>query len=140
MNRVWPQVMDNYESKIYNAEHSTCGLGEMFGFFVKTFEHPLAKPRNWNHIDVYPEFAVWDYLVSSDRIVPGFTILENVNQRGFRCTVREFLPDGETIPFVNLSITTPAQYEKNQLYTVNDVDTKNSKTSHKIVLSDSSGR
>ena len=30
MNRVWPQIMDNYEYKIYDAEHSTCGLGEMF--------------------------------------------------------------------------------------------------------------
>ena len=36
--------MDNYEYKIYDAEHSTCGLGEMFGFFIKTFEHPPAKP------------------------------------------------------------------------------------------------
>ena len=81
----------------------------------------------WDHIDVYPEFSVWDYKVSSDRIVPGFTILENVDKRGFRCSVREFLPDGELFPFVNLSITTPAVYEKNQLYIINDVDTKNFK-------------
>jgi Putative esterase len=140
MNRIWPQLMDNYEYKIYDAEHSTCGLGEMFGFLVKTFQHPPAKPRTWDHIDVYPEFSVWDYQVSSDRIVPGFTILENVNQRGFRCTVREFVPDGETIPSVNVSVTTPALYEKNQLYFINDVDTKNLKTSQKTIRSDNSGR
>src|SRR2546423_2268673 len=67
MNRIWPQVMDNYESKIYNAEHSTCGLGEMFVFFMKTFEHPPARPLRWDHTDVYPEFSVWDYHVTTDR-------------------------------------------------------------------------
>jgi hypothetical protein len=140
MNRYWPQVMDNYESKIYDAEHSTCGLGEMFGFLMRTFEHPPARPLKWNHIDVYPEFSVWDYNVSSDRMVPGFTILENVDKRGFRCTVREFLPDGETIPIVNLSITTPAVYDKNQLYIINDVNPKSLETSQKTIRSDNLGR
>ena len=140
MNRIWPQVMDNYESKIYDAEHSTCGLGEMFGFFLKTFENPPKKPLKWDHIDVYPEFSVWDYTVNSDRDLPGFTILENVDKRGFRCSVREFLPDGETLPFVNLSVTTSAVYEKNQLYIINDIDTKRLKTSQKTIRSDNAGR
>lgn len=140
MNRIWPQVMDNYESRIYNAEHSTCGLGDMFGFCMKTFEHPPARPPNWDHIDVYPEFSVWGYQVNSDRVVPGFTVLENVNKRGFRCSVKEFLPNGELLPFVNVSIITPAVYAKNKLYVINDVDTKNLKTSQKTIRSDKSGR
>jgi hypothetical protein len=140
MNRFWPQVMDNYESKIYDAEHSTCGLGEMFGFLLKTFENPPLRPLKWDHIDVYPEFSVWDYHVSSDRTIPGFTLLENVDKRGFRCTVREFLPDGEILPLVNLSITTAPVYEKNELYVINDVDTKKLKTSQKTIRSDNSGR
>ena len=140
MNRLWPLLMDNYESKVYDAEHSTCGLGEMFSFLLKTFEHPPAKPLKWDHIDVYPQFSVWGYTVSSDRLVPGFTIMENVDKRGFRCSVREFLPDGELFPFVNISITTPPIYEKNQLYLINDIDTKTLKTSQTSILSDNSGR
>jgi len=140
MNRLWPQLLDNYESKIYDAEHSTCGMGDMFNFLLKTFENPPAKPRQWDHIDVYPKFSVWDYTVNSDRIVPGFTILENVDKRGFKCSVREFLPDGELLPFVNLSITTSPVYEKNQLYLINDVDTKTLKTSQKTILTDNAGR
>ena len=42
--------------KIYDAEHSTCGLGEMFRFLMQTFKHPLPRPLKWDHIDVYPEF------------------------------------------------------------------------------------
>lgn len=140
MNRIWPHIMDNYEYKIYDAEHSTCGLGEMFGFFVKTFENPSTRPLKWDHIDVFPQFSVWDYTVSSDRNVPGFTILENVDKRGFRCSVREFLPDGELMPFVNLSITTAPIYEKNQSYYINDIDTRTLKTFQKTILSDNSGR
>jgi pimeloyl-ACP methyl ester carboxylesterase len=140
MNKVWTQVMDNYEYKVYKAAHSTCGLGEMFEFIMKTFENPPEKPAKWDHIDVYPEFSVWDYNVSSDRDVPGFTILENVDQKGFRCSVREHLPDGEILQFVSLSITTPPVYEKNTLYTVNNVDINSLKATSYSLKSDNSGR
>jgi len=140
MNRIWPQIMDNYQFKIYNAEHSTCGLGEMFEFLFHTFKTPPARPLRWDHVDVYPEFSVWDYNVSSDRDVPGFTMLENVDKRGFRCTVREFLPDGEILPFVNVTIRTAAIYEKNQTYIINDIDLRTSKASTKTMTSDNSGR
>ena len=140
LTRVWTEVMDNYEFKIYDSEHNTCGMGEMFSFFLKTFENPPAVPHKWSHIDVYPEFSVWDYNVSSDRMVPGFTILENVDKRGFRCSVREFLPDGELMPFVKVSVTTPSIYEKNQWYIINDVDIRNLASVQDTIQSDNSGR
>jgi hypothetical protein len=140
LNKIWLQVMDNYQYKVYPAAHSTCGLGDMFEFIMKTFENPPAKPLKWNHIDVYPTFSVWDYDVSSDRDVPGFTILENVDKRGFRCSVREHLPDGEILPFVSLSVTTPPIYEKNTQYTINDDDINNLKVNIYTLKSDSAGR
>ncbi len=140
MNRIWPRIIDNYEYKIYDAEHSTCGLAEMFAFFLKVFENPPERPLKWDHIDVYPEFSVWDYTVSSDRSVAGFTVLENVDKRGFRSSVRQFVPDGELMPFVNLSVVTPPIYQKNQSYIVNDVDTRTLKTLQKTIQSDNSGR
>ncbi len=140
MNKVWTRVMDNYEYKIYDAAHSTCGLSDMFDFLLETFENPPEKPEIWHHIDVYPQFSVWEYNISSDRNVSGCTILENVNKRGFRCSVREFLPDGELMPFVNLSVTTSPVYEKNQQYIINDTDHKGGKNSQKVIRSDDSGR
>jgi len=140
MNRVWTQLMDNYVYKVYEAEHTTCGLGEMFEFIMDTFKDPPGKPEKWNHIDVYPEFDVWDYLVSTDREKAGFTILENVDEKGFRCSVREFLPDGELMPYVRLSVTTAPVYEKNHLYVVNDFDEQSLKLTRKNIKSDSSGR
>jgi hypothetical protein len=140
LNRIWTQVLDNYEFKIYEAEHTTCGLGEMFEFILNTFNNPPAKPENWKHIDVYPDFEVWDYQVSSDRDIGGYTILENVEKRGFRCSVREFLPNGELMPFVNLTVTTAPVYEKNQLYTILDIDKRNMLISRRAIQADSCGR
>ncbi len=140
LNRIWPQVMDNYEFKIYEAEHTTCGLGEMFEFIMNTFRNPPEKPEKWDHIDVYPDFVVWDYQISSDRDQPGFTILENVDVSGFRSSVREFLPDGELMPSVNISVITSPIYGKNQSYIINDIDLQNSKCSTRSLSSDGSGR
>jgi poly(3-hydroxybutyrate) depolymerase len=140
MNRIWSQVMDNYEYKVYDAEHTTCGLGEMFAFIINTFNDPPEKPEKWGHIDVYPSFSVWDYDVSTDRNLPGFTVLEDVDVRGFRCSVREFLPDGEIMPFVNVLITTPSIYGKNQSYIINDMDIKKLSITQKTIRSDHAGR
>lgn len=139
-NRVWTQVLDNYEYKIYPGEHSTLGLGDMFEYLFNTFKNPPQKPLKWAHTDLYPVFSVWDYSISTDRNIPGFTILENVDARGFKCTVREFLPDGEVLAFVNVSITTPGIYEKNQWYTINDFDVIKRSASQKIIQSDNLGR
>lgn len=140
LNRIWTQVMDNYEYEIYETSHVTCGLGEMFEFFMKTFENSSPKPEKWHHIDVYPEFSVWGYNVNSDRDFPGFTILENVNKRGFRTSVREFLTDGELMPFVNLYVTTTPIYGKNREYIVNDINLTKNKSAQYIIQSDNIGR
>jgi len=140
MNKVWTQVMDNYEYHIYDAAHSTCGMSEMFDFLMESFENPPGKPQTWHHTDVYPDFSVWDYHVNTDRSVPGFTVLENVTKRGFRCSVREFLPDGELLPFVNVTVTTAPLYEKNQPYQIHDTDLRSGHSSIKTILSDHSGR
>ncbi len=140
MNKVWTQVMDNYEYKIYEAAHSTCGIAEMFDFLMESFEDPPAKPEKWHHIDVYPGFSVWGYQIGSDRIVPGFTILENVDTGGFRCSVREFLPDGDLMPFVDLTVTTAPIYEKNQEYLINDMDYHQGISTEFVIKSDNQGK
>ena len=139
LNKVWLQLMDNYEFEIYEAAHSTCGMGEMFSFLKSAFENPPPNPDIWNHIDVYPDFTLWGYKIETDRDMPGFTVLENVSKRGFRCAVRQHLPDGETLPHVQVSVLTPPVYEKNYSYTINDIDLITNEIKTFSVLSDNSG-
>ncbi|HRE50550.1 MAG TPA: alpha/beta hydrolase-fold protein [Flavitalea sp.] len=140
LNRVWPQVMNDYSFRIYPGEHATTGLGDLFGFFVETFKNPPPHPQKWDHIDVYPEFSVWDYLVKTDRSTSGVTALEKVDKRGFRCAVREFLPDGRLLADVSVRVITPPVYEKNQPYIINDTDLRTRKVSQRTILSDDQGR
>jgi len=120
LDRVWPAILDNYKSAIYDASHITCGLGDMFDFILETFRNPPPQPEIWHHADVYPEFSVWGYDVSTNRTLPGFTVLEQVNRRGFSYSVRTYMPNGAFIPSVKSTITTAPVFEPNYQYVIND--------------------
>jgi len=139
LNKVWLQVMDNYEFEIYEAEHSTCGMGEMFTFLKSSFDNPPVIPDNWNHTDVYPDFTVWDYKVLTDRDIPGFTLLERVNKGGFKCSVRQHLPDGEILPHVNVTVVTPCLYRKNSEYIISDINISTGDSKKYTLISDNTG-
>ncbi len=69
---------------------------------------PAPNPAPlFRHSDPYPNFTVWGWEVASDRRQPGFTILENVGPRGFRASVREWVPGGAVLSSVKLSISSP---------------------------------
>ncbi len=40
MDRTWLQVLDNYEHRYYDTGHVTCGMSDMFSFFLETFANP----------------------------------------------------------------------------------------------------
>lgn len=137
---VWSQLMNNYQWKMFPAEHSTCGMGEMFDSLMSSFVHPLPRPLVWDHADVYPNFRVWGYALTSNRNVPGFTVLENVGRNGFRCTVREFVPDGQILPDVKVWMLTDSVYKRNTSYQITDIDHSTGKLNHYRVTSDGAGR
>ncbi|HEX6986125.1 MAG TPA: hypothetical protein VF170_12160, partial [Planctomycetaceae bacterium] len=68
---------------------------------------PRSQPPVFSHSDPYPNFTVWGWDVASDRRRPGFTILENAGPRGFRSSVREWVPGGAVLSSVKLSISSP---------------------------------
>jgi S-formylglutathione hydrolase FrmB len=137
---VWSQLMNNYQWKMFPAEHSTCGMGEMFDSLMSAFVHPLPRPLIWDHADVYPNFNVWGYTVTSSRNVSGFTVLENVSRNGFRCTVREFMPDGRILSNVKVWMLTDSVYKRNASYQITDIDHNTGKSNHYRLTSDRTGR
>ena len=140
LNRSWTNVMEHYYYKEYNALHSTCGLEDMFSFIMNSFKKPPLMPVKWDHIDVYPDFEVWDYKISSDRNMPGFTIIENVDKNGFKISVRKFLPDGVLMQDVKLNVLTKGIYKKNKNYILNDIDLSNGKIEKHIIKSNNEGK
>ncbi len=140
VNRIWTNVMDNYEYKIYKGVHQSLGLNDMFEFIMETFESPLKKPDKWNHIDVYPSFKLWGYEVNTDRNISGYTILEDVDNLGFRCSVREFLPGGSLMPHVKVSILTPPVYKKDRQYSITGKGIGRMDEFNRSIQSDHQGR
>ena len=67
---------------------------------MAAFARPLPKPAVFSHADVYPNFVIWGWDVTSNRRPPGVTVLENVSRTGFRSAVREWIPGGAPIPEV----------------------------------------
>ena len=107
-----------HEVEDFPSSHGTPGIAKTLDFHMNAFSDPLPKPAVWHHADIYPDFDIWGYSVSSNRQRPGFTVLENVSFTGFRSSVREWLPDGKLLPSVTLAITTDAAYDPGRNYQI----------------------
>lgn len=138
--KIFKNTLKDFEYESYPGGHGRVGMDDMFDFFARSFKNPLDMPKEWNHIDVYPDFEVWDYLVSTNRNVPGFTILKNVGINGFRSSIRSFLPDGETMNRFGLEILTAPVYEPNMDYVLKIYDYSIGILTNKIIRSDRAGR
>jgi len=104
LNAVWSFARDGHETQNFESTECTPELARTFDFHSGEFAHPQPKPAVFSHADVYPNFAVWGWEVSSTRRSPGVTILEDVSSAGFRSAVREWMPGGAALPEVKLSI------------------------------------
>jgi hypothetical protein len=140
MNAIWKYAKDWHETEDFDSDHGTPGMAKTLDFHMNAFAHPLPRPAVWNHADVYPNFTVWGWEVASDRKQPGFTELSNVSAAGFRSAVREWLPDGATIPGVKLSIETDKLYPPRKPQTVTIIRLRDGNVRRQTPVAGAEGR
>jgi hypothetical protein len=140
MNAIWNFTRPFHETAEFDSEHGTPGMAQTLQFHMNAFQNPLPKPLLWHHADVYPTFEVWGYSVSTDRQVPGFTVLENVCRSGFRSSVREWLPDGALLPAVAVRIATDRLYRAGSVYSIGDLDLDSGQVINTSQTADKEGR
>ncbi len=121
MNLIWNVARPDYETEEFESDHGTPGMAKTLAFHMHAFANPLPRPGVWNHIDVYPEFMVWGWSVSSDRRQPGLTQLTGVSARGFRSCVREWVPSGRVLANVSVKIASAPLYAAGQRQNVTTV-------------------
>lgn len=110
-------------------------------FHLQAFAAPPKRPGAFSHSDPYPNFSVWGWELASDRRRPAFTSLENVSPRGFRSSVREWLPGGIALTDVKLSIETPARtYAPNSTHPVAYIHIADGKVRRAVQKADAQGR
>jgi hypothetical protein len=142
MNAIWDFTRPAlyHEVEVFDAPHGTPGIAKTLDFHMNAFNHPVPQPDVWHHADIYPNFEVWGYTVSSNRQRPGFTVLENISVAGFRSSVREWLPDGKLLPSVTLTITTDAVYGPLGHYSITDVNLDSGRVVQTQQTADTNGR
>jgi pimeloyl-ACP methyl ester carboxylesterase len=122
MNAIWDFTRSHHEHEEFDWDHGTPGMAKTLEFHLAAFRNPLPKPALWHHADVYPNFDVWGFSVTTNRDQPGFTLLENVSLGGFRSSVREWLPGGASLSNVTLHITTDSLYQPGKSYWITDTN------------------
>jgi hypothetical protein len=135
----------NYESWHYGIGyfrgfHNAVNIKGQFDFHMKYFRMPLARPEKWHHIDLYPNFSVWNYNITTDRKVPGFTLLNDVRKEGFDLQTKKWLPDGPTISDLSVKILTDSIYPPNTRFELIQLDVASRKTSRSSILSNAKGQ
>jgi hypothetical protein len=139
MNSIWTYTRPAYESVSFLAGQDLAEIDRTLDFHMAAFALPLPAPAVFSHADTWPNFTVWGWEVVSSRKQPGFTVLENVSNTGFRSSVREYL-GGATIPEVNLSIGSPPIYPPGVALTVTYIHLIDGKVRRAVQRADAHGR
>jgi hypothetical protein len=140
MNAVWAWTRPHHESEEFPAEHGTPGMARTLDFHMRAFADPLPPPEVWSHAEVYPDFEVWGWQVSSDRRAPGITALEGVSRSGFRSAVRTWLPAGSTLPEVKLAVTTAPLFAAGETLPVTLIRLRDGRMERRRLTADGQGR
>jgi hypothetical protein len=140
LNVVWSYTRATHETQDFDSEHGTPGVAKTLDFHMRAFATPLPKPAVFTHSDVYPNFSVWGWQVTTNRRQPGFTLLENVSASGFRSSVREWIPGGATIPGVRVSIESAPVYAPGSPHAVTFVRLLDGNVRHASMKADAGGR
>lgn len=131
----------HYDYEVYDGPHELNfeQFRDAFRFTAEALKHPLSKPDRWHHADIYPEFDIWGYHVTSNLETPGFIELRGVTTGGLTTLTRKWQPDGGGIPGTELHIQTPSLYRPNTNYTLLDFDRQSDTIRLHTVTADASG-
>ena len=132
----------NYSYQTYAGGHSisSAEFEDAFEFVVEAFQNPDSMPPRWHHADLYPEFEVWGYQVTSNLNTPGFIELHGVTKGGLTTLTRKWQPDGIPVPGVDMHIKTAPIYKPNTHYALLDYNNAEKVKKTSTIMSDKEGR
>jgi hypothetical protein len=135
-----------YEFWGFHGGHMVDKPGETIAFemamkFISgTFNKGIPRQDKWSHYDIYDQFNVWGYQVTSNKKMPGFLYLRNVDKKGFGFYTHKWLPDGPVISDMQASITTAPQYIPEMSYNIVNYSIASGSYQISKIKSDSNGR
>jgi len=110
----------DYEIIPGGHEYSAPEFKNAFNYVIASFKNRLPDPVRWHHADLYPDFTVWGYEVTSNLNEPGYIDLKGVTKGGMRIRTGKWQPAGPLIPGVSINIRTAPVYKPNTTYSLVD--------------------
>lgn len=132
-----------FQNKYYLTDfcrHWAARVDLQFDFHRKHFESNMKKIKCFSFINLYPNFEVWDFNISSSKIGNGWIYLRDVTKNGLGIYTRKRLPWGNGLPTFNIDVITPAIYIPHEAYTLSRYSYRNNTFSIEKIKSDSLGR
>lgn len=120
---LWSEA-EHYEYHKMKGGHKVDNPGETkvfesaVQFIMSSFENPAPLNKTWSHVDLCPDFSLWNYSVKSNKDEPGYLYLRNVNKNGFGFYTTKWMPNGPELINVKASVTTAPIYEPNEAYRI----------------------
>jgi enterochelin esterase-like enzyme len=109
-------------------------------FVAQSFDQPLNAAVEWTHHDLYPEFDLYGYQVTSNKKRPGFISLKHVKPTGFGISTKRWLPDGPALNSVTVQLTTPPLYSPNTMMHIIKMRIDSKVTAESNMKTDNEGR
>ena len=132
-----------FENEYYLADfckHYAARIDLQFGFHLDHFIKAKEKVPCFSFINLYPEFEIWGYNVSSAKTGNGWIYLHDVAKNGLGIYTRKQLPWGKSLPDFNISVTTPAIYTPNKNYVISRYSYRNNSFASQNVTANPQGK
>lgn len=132
-----------FENDFYLADfckHHAARVDLQFDFHTKHFQFPKQNETCFSFINLYPDFEIRGYNISSSKTGNGWIYLHDVTRNGLGIYTRKRLPFGNSLSPFNISVTTPAIYTPDESYMLSRYSYKSNTFSNEDIKSDSLGR
>lgn len=89
-----------------------------FDFHMNHFGKQVEIPRCFSYINLYPEFEIRGYNITSSKEGNGWIYLRDVTNNGMGIYTRERFPWGRSLPDAGITLSTPGIYTPGERYTL----------------------
>ena len=132
-----------FENEYYLADyckHHAARIDLQFDFQKKYFHRPKEKIDCFSFINLYPDFEVWGYQVTSNKQEAGWIYLHDVTKNGLGIYTRKRLPWGRPLSAFDLAVTTPSTYEPDKHYTISRYSYESGLITTESTVADENGK
>lgn len=132
-----------FENQFYLADyckHHAARIDLQFDFHMKHFGATKQNPRCFSFINLYPDFEVWGYNISSYKKGNGWIYLHDVTKNGLGIYTRKNLPWGNGLAPFNISVISPAIYIPGESYNLSRYSYSSNSFTSEYITADSLGR